>query len=149
MVSGKLDKPVPVQWSFENFTNAFVAPSVGAAGEQQLELCAGDYRWGLRPLPGLADGTVGNVRAEGILGGRACSEISRPVGADRSAMDTIIPLFSQDFFHQRKMDRVVLQFVSKVFRHRPALFNWMGRERGGETRRPWTRSLSAFLAAPC
>jgi ABC-type multidrug transport system ATPase subunit len=37
-------------------------------------------------------------------------------------------------FHQRKMDRVVLQFVSKVFRHRPALFNWMGRERGGETR---------------
>src|SRR3989441_7761864 len=33
-----------------------------------------------------------------------------------------------------KMDSIVLESVSKVFRHRPALFNWMGRERSGETR---------------
>lgn len=32
------------------------------------------------------------------------------------------------------MDSVVLESVSKVFRHRPALFNWMGKERGGQTR---------------
>jgi ABC-2 type transport system ATP-binding protein len=32
------------------------------------------------------------------------------------------------------MDSIVLESVSKVFRHRPALFNWMGRERTGETR---------------
>ncbi|HKS74898.1 MAG TPA: ABC transporter ATP-binding protein, partial [Terriglobales bacterium] len=32
------------------------------------------------------------------------------------------------------MDSVILESVSKVFRHRPALFNWMGRERRGETR---------------
>jgi ABC-2 type transport system ATP-binding protein len=32
------------------------------------------------------------------------------------------------------MDSIVLESVSKVFRHRPALFNWMGRERSGETR---------------
>jgi ABC-2 type transport system ATP-binding protein len=32
------------------------------------------------------------------------------------------------------MDSVILEAVSKVFRHRPALFNWMGRERSGETR---------------
>ena len=32
------------------------------------------------------------------------------------------------------MDSVVLESVSKIFRHRPALFNWMGRECGGETR---------------
>jgi ABC-type multidrug transport system ATPase subunit len=31
------------------------------------------------------------------------------------------------------MDRVVFESVRKIFRHRPALFNWMGRERGGET----------------
>jgi ABC-2 type transport system ATP-binding protein len=31
------------------------------------------------------------------------------------------------------MDSIVLESVSKRFRHRPALFNWMGRERGGET----------------
>jgi ABC-2 type transport system ATP-binding protein len=29
---------------------------------------------------------------------------------------------------------VVFESVSKVFRHRPALFNWVGRERSGETR---------------
>jgi ABC-2 type transport system ATP-binding protein len=32
------------------------------------------------------------------------------------------------------MGTVVLDGVTKVFRHRPALFNWMGRERAGETR---------------
>ena len=31
------------------------------------------------------------------------------------------------------MDGVVLESVSKVFRHRPALFNWIGRERTGAT----------------
>lgn len=31
------------------------------------------------------------------------------------------------------MDAVAFESVSKVFRHRPALFNWIGRERGGET----------------
>lgn len=29
--------------------------------------------------------------------------------------------------------QVVLESVSKTFRHRPALFNWLGRERSGET----------------
>lgn len=32
------------------------------------------------------------------------------------------------------MDSIVLESVSKAFRHRPALFNWLGRERSGETR---------------
>ncbi len=32
------------------------------------------------------------------------------------------------------MPAVRLESVSKVFRHRPALFNWLGRERSGETR---------------
>ena len=32
------------------------------------------------------------------------------------------------------MDSVVLESVSKTFRHHPALFNWLGRERTGETR---------------
>jgi ABC-2 type transport system ATP-binding protein len=31
------------------------------------------------------------------------------------------------------MDRIVFESVRKVFRHRPALFNWMGQERRGET----------------
>lgn len=31
------------------------------------------------------------------------------------------------------MPAVVLESVSKIFRHRPALFNWLGRERTGET----------------
>jgi ABC-2 type transport system ATP-binding protein len=31
------------------------------------------------------------------------------------------------------MDRIVFESVRKVFRHRPALFNWLGREQGGET----------------
>ncbi len=31
------------------------------------------------------------------------------------------------------MDSVVFESVSKIFRHRPALFNWMGKERAGET----------------
>jgi ABC-2 type transport system ATP-binding protein len=32
------------------------------------------------------------------------------------------------------MDAVILESVSKFFHHRPALFNWLGRERSGETR---------------
>jgi len=32
------------------------------------------------------------------------------------------------------MDRVVFESVPKVFRHRPALFNWLGKERGGGDR---------------
>lgn len=43
------------------------------------------------------------------------------------------------------MDRVVFESVRKVFRHRPALFNWFGRERGGETLA--LKDLS-FAAAP-
>ena len=31
------------------------------------------------------------------------------------------------------MDQVVFESVGKIFRHRPALFNWVGRERTGET----------------
>jgi ABC-2 type transport system ATP-binding protein len=31
------------------------------------------------------------------------------------------------------MDRIAFQSVRKIFRHRPALFNWLGRERCGET----------------
>jgi ABC-2 type transport system ATP-binding protein len=31
------------------------------------------------------------------------------------------------------MHRVEFESVRKIFRHRPALFNWLGRERGGET----------------
>lgn len=31
------------------------------------------------------------------------------------------------------MDRIVFESVRKVFRHRPALLNWFGRERSGET----------------
>jgi len=31
------------------------------------------------------------------------------------------------------MDQIVFQSVHKVFRHRPALFNWLGREQRGET----------------
>lgn len=31
------------------------------------------------------------------------------------------------------MDRVVFESVDKRFRHRAALFNWLGKERGGET----------------
>jgi len=31
------------------------------------------------------------------------------------------------------MDRIVFESVRKAFRHRPALFNWLGRERSGDT----------------
>src|SRR6476660_8902880 len=41
------------------------------------------------------------------------------------------------------MDSIVLESVSKIFRHRPSLFNWMGKERGGETRALDEISLSA------
>jgi len=31
------------------------------------------------------------------------------------------------------MDSIIFESVGKIFRHRPALFNWLGRERRGET----------------
>ena len=34
---------------------------------------------------------------------------------------------------RKGIDRVVLESVRKIFRHRPALSNWLGRERSGET----------------
>ena len=30
------------------------------------------------------------------------------------------------------MDQIIFESVRKVFRHRPALFNWLGKERRGE-----------------
>src|SRR5215472_19094564 len=47
---------------------------------------------------------------------------------------TIIQSSGEVWKGHRLMDSVVLQSVSKVFRHRPALFNWVGKERTGETR---------------
>jgi ABC-2 type transport system ATP-binding protein len=41
------------------------------------------------------------------------------------------------------MDSIVLDSVTKVFRHRPALFNWIGKERAGETRALDSVSLRA------
>jgi ABC-2 type transport system ATP-binding protein len=41
------------------------------------------------------------------------------------------------------MDTILLESVTKIFRHRPALFNWMGQERAGETRALDAVSLSA------
>lgn len=43
------------------------------------------------------------------------------------------------------MDRVVFESVRKVFRHRPALFNWLGRERAGDT---IALNSVSFAAAP-
>jgi ABC-2 type transport system ATP-binding protein len=43
------------------------------------------------------------------------------------------------------MDRVVFESVRKLFRHRPALFNLLGRERGGET---VALNNVSFAAAP-
>lgn len=40
------------------------------------------------------------------------------------------------------MQSVALQSVTKIFRHRPTLFNWLGKERSGETRALDTVSLS-------
>ena len=41
------------------------------------------------------------------------------------------------------MDRVALESVTKVYRHKPGLFNLLGRERKGETRALDSVSLSA------
>lgn len=41
-------------------------------------------------------------------------------------------------------DAIVLEHVSKVFRHRPALFNWIGYERSGATRALADVSLTIF-----
>jgi len=40
------------------------------------------------------------------------------------------------------MDSIVLESVSKIFRHRPALFNWFAKERSGETRALQNLSLN-------
>jgi ABC-2 type transport system ATP-binding protein len=40
------------------------------------------------------------------------------------------------------MEGVILESVSKTFRHRPALFNWLGREQRGETRALTSVSLT-------
>jgi len=40
------------------------------------------------------------------------------------------------------MDSIVLESVSKIFRHRPALFHWFAKERSGETRALQDVSLS-------
>jgi ABC-2 type transport system ATP-binding protein len=42
--------------------------------------------------------------------------------------------YNTEAFRPNRMDTVVFESVSKIFRHRPALFNWMGQERGGDTR---------------
>src|SRR5246500_2481567 len=42
------------------------------------------------------------------------------------------------------MEAVVLESVTKLFRDRPALFNWIGRERTGETRALNEVSLSVL-----
>ncbi len=41
--------------------------------------------------------------------------------------------FVRAFVVRTSMDQVVFESVRKTFRHRPALFNWLGKERGGET----------------
>ena len=41
------------------------------------------------------------------------------------------------------MSAIRVEEVTKVFRHRPALFNWMGREARGETRALYEVSLAA------
>ena len=48
---------------------------------------------------------------------------------------TIIQSLSADTyaFSRAFMDQVVFESVDKRFRHRPALFNWLGRERRGES----------------
>jgi ABC-2 type transport system ATP-binding protein len=47
-----------------------------------------------------------------------------------------------NLFLTRNMDSIVLESVSKIFQHRPALFNWMGRERSGNTQALAQVSLS-------
>ena len=49
---------------------------------------------------------------------------------------------SQSSRRFESMQSIVFDSVSKAFRHRPALFNWMGRERKGETQALDDLSLS-------
>jgi ABC-type multidrug transport system ATPase subunit len=66
------------------------------------------------------------------------------IGATMPIVPTIIQGFQPSFLRgvvlrKRKksvvaINSIVLESVSKIFRHRPALFNWMGKERSGETR---------------
>src|ERR1700680_3635659 len=44
------------------------------------------------------------------------------------------------------MEQVVFESVRKIFRHRPALFNWLGTERRGETTALKDVSFSAARA---
>src|SRR5438445_12796456 len=53
--------------------------------------------------------------------------LARPGGRKRPPLHWKI---GPALFH---MSAVILESVSKIFRHRPALFNWLGRERAGET----------------
>jgi len=56
--------------------------------------------------------------------------------------DALAPDFAVTATYCSAMDSIVLESVSKTFRHHPALFNLMGKERGGETRALWSVSLS-------
>src|SRR5256884_9814494 len=66
------------------------------------------------------------------------------IGATMPIVPTIIQGFQPSFLRgvilriRKKsivaINSIVLESVSKIFRHRPALFNWMGKERSGETR---------------
>jgi len=66
------------------------------------------------------------------------------IGATIPIVPTIIQGFQPSFLRgvilriRKKsivaINSIVLESVSKIFRHRPALFNWMGKERSGETR---------------
>jgi ABC-2 type transport system ATP-binding protein len=53
-----------------------------------------------------------------------------------------LPGASQSSRRFESMQSIVFDSVSKAFRHRPALFNWMGREREGETQALNDLSLS-------
>ena len=56
---------------------------------------------------------------------------------------SLSPQFSASDAGFSRPASVVLESVNKVFRHRPALLNWIGRERAGETRALQEVSLSA------
>ena len=56
---------------------------------------------------------------------------------------SLSPQFSASDAGFSRPASVVLESVNKVFRHRPALLNWIGRERAGETRALREVSLSA------
>ena len=63
----------------------------------------------------------------GCLGERHYNTESQGLFATNYALKMVVVIWVPD------MDAVVFSSVSKVFRHRPALFNWIGRERAGLT----------------